>query len=167
MANVNPANHGTIIGRMAADPKVFANNDGSKKVTFTLYVDHNYTDRNGNRGSDRVPVEAFVRKDTDFNATPFASIHEGDKIGVMVSLRQDHYTNRNGAEVYELKAIAQEILFLESRSTVQARMAKRLADAEQKNQAAQAQAAQPVPQFQQNPQMQSAVIDQAQMPSVG
>lgn len=31
----NPMNHGTVIGRLARDPKIFTNSDGSKKVMIT------------------------------------------------------------------------------------------------------------------------------------
>lgn len=56
----NPLNHGHITGRLAKDPKVFNNDDGSKKVLFTIMVDRNYKNGAGEREADAVPVEAFV-----------------------------------------------------------------------------------------------------------
>lgn len=121
----NPRNSGTVIGRLTKDPVVFNNQDGSKKVAFTLMADHDYTDAQGNRGADAVPVEAFVRATTN-GLGPFASIHKGD-----------------------LKAIVQDITFLEPRSVTQARVSERVAAAEAQNKALQTQtpapaAAQPV-----------------------
>lgn len=138
----NVRNTGTVIGRLAKDPVVFTNSDGSKKVAFTLMVDHNYTDAQGNRGADAVPVEAFVRATTN-GTGPFGSIHKGDLVGVNVRLRQDRYT-KNGVEIFELKAIVEDITFLEPRSVTQARVNERVAAAEAQNKALQDQAPQPV-----------------------
>lgn len=133
----NPRNSGTVIGRLTKDPVVFNNQDGSKKVAFTLMADHDYTDAQGNRGADAVPVEAFVRATTN-GLGPFASIHKGDLVAVAVKLRQDRYT-KNGVEVFDLKAIVQDITFLEPRSVTQARVSERVAAVEAQNKALQTQ----------------------------
>lgn len=134
----NPRNSATVVGRLTKDPVVFANQDGSKKVAFTLMADHNYTDSQGNRGADAVPVEAFVRAATN-GTGPFSSIHKGDLVAVNLKLRQDRYT-KHGVEVFELKAIVEDITFLEPRSVTQARVNERVAVAEAQNQAMHAQA---------------------------
>lgn len=41
MSNLN---NGHLTGRLAADPHVFVNGDGSKSVHVTLYVDRPYRD---------------------------------------------------------------------------------------------------------------------------
>ncbi|MDW6058129.1 hypothetical protein SAZ11_08500 [Streptomyces sp. FXJ1.4098] len=51
----NPNSTASAIGRLANDPMVFENKDGSKKVMFTAFVDRGYTDRQGNRISDALP----------------------------------------------------------------------------------------------------------------
>lgn len=138
----NPRNSGTVVGRLTKDPVIFANQDGSKKVAFTLMADHNYTDSEGNRGADAVPVEAFVRATTN-GTGPFASIHKGDLVAVNLKLRQDRYT-KQGVEIFELKAIVEDITFLEPRSVTQARVNERVAAAEAQNHAMQAQVPVPV-----------------------
>lgn len=129
----NPRNSATVVGRLTKDPVVFANQDGSKKVAFTLMADHNYTDAQGNRGADAIPVEAFVRSTTN-GTGPFSSIHKGDLVAVNLKLRQDRYA-KHGVEVFELKAIVEDITFLEPRSVTQARVNERVAAAEAQNQA--------------------------------
>lgn len=133
----NPANTGTIIGRLARDPKVFSNADGSKKVSFTIYADRNFKNSAGETLSDAIPVEAFVRKDVDLARTPYSSIHKGDLIAVGTSLRLDSYT-RGGEKVFDLKVVAENVTFLEPRSVVQARLAERVTQAEQVNEQAKA-----------------------------
>ncbi|WP_026819986.1 single-stranded DNA-binding protein [Arthrobacter castelli] len=138
----NPANNGNLVGRLARDPKVWENSDGSKKVAFTVFADRNYKN-NGEVLSDAVPVEAFVRKDTDFEATPFASLFQGSRLALSTSLRMDSYT-RGDEQVYDLKVVVEAVTFLESKTESQKRLAKRAAEAGQVNQQAAAAVAEPV-----------------------
>jgi single-strand DNA-binding protein len=133
----NPVNHGTLVGRLARDPKVFSNADGSQKVVFTVFANRNFKNAQGEVLSDAIPVEAFVRKETDIAKTPFASIHRGDQVALNTALRMDSYV-RNGENVYDLKVVVEDITFLESRQVTQARLAERVAAAEQTNQEARA-----------------------------
>ncbi|WP_433855196.1 single-stranded DNA-binding protein [Streptomyces kronopolitis] len=138
----NPNSTATVIGRLANDPKVFENKDGSKKVMLTAYVDRGYTDAQGNRISDALPFEAFVRAQTP-GTGPFAHVHKGDLVALSYEPRMNRYT-KNGVEVFEIKLEIQNISFLESRATTQARLAERVTKAETQNQSLQAQAPTPV-----------------------
>lgn len=137
----NPVNHGTLVGRLARDPKLFTNGDGSKKVVFTVFANRNFKNAQGEALSDAIPVEAFIPKGTDFAKTPFASIHRGDQVSLNTALRMDSYL-RDGENVYDLKVVVEGISFLESRQITQTRLAERVVVAEQTNQ--QARAAAPV-----------------------
>ncbi|WP_394941196.1 single-stranded DNA-binding protein [Psychromicrobium sp. YIM B11713] len=128
----NLANSGILTGRLARDPKVFVNQDGSAKVVFTVFANRNYKNRSGERLSDAIPMEAFINKDTNFEATPYANIHRGDLVTVGTELRMNEY-ERGGETVRDLKVIAIGITFLESRQTVQNRLAQRVNAAEQTN----------------------------------
>jgi single-strand DNA-binding protein len=134
----NPRNTGTRIGRLARDPKVFTNKDGSKTVLFTLMVDRNYTNAQDVREADAIDLEAFVSNKTNGNG-PYDRIHAGDLVAVQDTIRKNVY-QKNGQTVYEQKLMAEEITFLESKTTTQARLAKRAAEAEAENRALQAQA---------------------------
>ncbi|MEU0942405.1 single-stranded DNA-binding protein [Streptomyces canus] len=138
----NPHSTASVIGRLANDPKVFENKDGSKKVMLTVFVDRSYTDAQGNRISDALPFEAFVRAQTP-GTGPFAHVHKGDLVSLSYEPRMNRYT-KNGAEVFEVKLEIQNISFLESRATTQARLAERVTKAEARNQNLQAQAPAPV-----------------------
>jgi single-strand DNA-binding protein len=133
----NPRNHGVIIGRLANDPVVFTNSDDSKNVKFTVFADRNFTNKDGERDADALPVEAFVRSSTN-GTGPFANIHKGDLVAVQHTLRMDRYTRKTGEVVYELKAQVEDITFLEPRSVTQARLAERVQSAERANTAAKA-----------------------------
>ena len=132
----NPRNNGTVIGRLASDPRHFTNQDGSKKVVFTIMADRNWTNAQNERQADGIPVEAFVRAATQ-GLGPYSNIHKGDLVAVNTSLRMDRYT-RNGEPVFDLKVIAEDITFLESKAVTHARLAERVVAAETVNKAAQA-----------------------------
>ncbi|MFK0154117.1 single-stranded DNA-binding protein [Streptomyces sp. NPDC090493] len=138
----NPNSTASAIGRLANDPKVFENRDGSKKVMLNVFVDRSYTDRQGNRISDVLPFEAFVRAETQ-GTGPFAHVHKGDLVGLSYEPRLDRYT-KNGAEVFAVKLEIQNISFLESRATTGARLAERVTKAEAQNQNLRAQTPAPV-----------------------
>lgn len=140
----NLANNGTIIGRLARDPKVFKNEDGSAKVVFTVFANRNFKNRAGERLSDAIPLETFINKDVNFEATPYANVHKGDLVAVGTELRMNDY-ERNGETVRDLKVIATGITFLESRQTVQNRLAQRVNATEQANREVQAETAAAAP----------------------
>ncbi|MGW6606065.1 single-stranded DNA-binding protein [Streptomyces sp. NPDC055036] len=138
----NPCSTASVIGRLANDPKVFENKDGSKKVMLTVFVDRGYTDAQGNRISDPLPFEAFVRTQTP-GTGPYAHVHKGDQVALSYEPRNNRYT-KDGVEVFEVRLEIQSISFLESRATTQARLTKRVTKTEARNQNLLSQAPAPV-----------------------
>lgn len=137
----NPANTASFIGRLAADPVLFANNDGSKKVAFSIYADNNFRDRDGNVSSNLIPLESFLGKDVDPAKTEFASIHKGDLIAVAAEVRvAAPYTNKKTSDlVYpgvKLEIQRNSLRFLESKGVVGRRLAERVSAANQVNESA-------------------------------
>lgn len=141
MARINTRNHGTAIGRLASDPKFFDNKDGSRTVRFTVLVDQDFVNSNGERGVDAVPVERFIPSDRGNGV--FDMIHQGDLVDVSYRTTTDSYVDRNtGERRYVTKLIVADVQMLESRKVTTARLAKRVAEQDAQNRAAQA--AQPV-----------------------
>ena len=121
----NAANNGNLIGRLAADPRVFNNTDGSKKVMFTVYADRNYRNNEGKTISDSISVEAFVNNKVE-GIGPFGYAHAGDMVALSTHIEQLPYKAANGETMYpSAKIVVDGIQFLESRGTTQARLAKR------------------------------------------
>lgn len=140
MARINPRNNGTAIGRLASDPRLFENKDGSRTVRLTVLVDQDFTDRNGERGTDAVPVERFIP--TDRGNGVFDMVHQGDLVQVSYRTTVDSYVDRDGERRYVTKLIVADVQMLESRKVTTARLAKRAAEQDAQNRATQA--AQPV-----------------------
>lgn len=91
-------NRGQITkSRLAADPKVFDNTDGSKKVMVTVYVDGRYTGADGSRPSDRFQLQTWIVPTTDYAKTPFAYLHKGDAAAFEYELRSLEYADKEGS----------------------------------------------------------------------
>ncbi|KIA74380.1 hypothetical protein ANMWB30_09530 [Arthrobacter sp. MWB30] len=127
----NPLNNVNLVGRLAADPKVFPNSDGSKKVLVTIYTDRNYRNAAGETISDQIPVEAFISKDVN-GLGPYDHVHAGDQVAIQAQLELVPYIAKGTNEkVYPaVKVVANTIQFLESRTVTQGRLAKRVLTAE-------------------------------------
>lgn len=134
---MSATNRGTATGRLAADPKIFVNADGSKKVMFTLMVGRAWRNKEtGERLSDAIPLEAWVAATTE-GTGPFAYLGKGDMITVSYAVRSSTYANRNGEVQYGLALTVNELEFLESRAATQQRRITHLQSALQGKQGAQ------------------------------
>ena len=136
MARTNPRNNGIAIGRLASDPRFFENKDGSRTVRLTVLVDQDFTDRNGERGTDAVPVERFIPADRSNGV--FDMAHQGDLVQVSYRATTDSYVDRNGERRYVTKLIVSDVQLLESRKVTTERLARRAATQDAQNRAAQA-----------------------------
>lgn len=152
MANINPDNFAIVKGRLASDPRFFPNKDGSRTVRFTVLANQNFTKRNGERGTDAVSLERFIPADRSNGV--FDMIHQGDLVRIMHHSTTESYTDLNTGETHYIeKHIVDDVQMEESRKVTTARLAKRAAEQDAQNRAAQAaQAAAPVQQVAPAPQ---------------
>lgn len=152
MANINPDNFAIVKGRLASDPRFFPNKDGSRTVRFTILANQNFTKRNGERGTDAVSLERFIPADRSNGV--FDMIHQGDLVRIMHHPTTESYTDLNTGETHYIeKHIVDDVQMEESRKVTTARLAKRAAEQDAQNRAAQAaQVAAPIQQAAPAPQ---------------
>lgn len=158
MANINPDNFAIVKGRLASDPRFFPNKDGSRTVRFTILANQNFTKRNGERGTDAVSLERFIPADRSNGV--FDMIHQGDLVRIMHHPTTESYTDLNTGETHYIeKHIVDDVQMEESRKVTTARLAKRAAEQDAQNRAAQAaQAAAAAPVSQDAPVSQAPVF---------
>lgn len=125
---MNIRNHGVAIGRLTRDPKVFDNTDGSKKVMLTLACQDNFKGSDGKRGTQFVPVVAFIPKDK-FGLGVYAYMHKGDLVSVEYNVRSGSYEDANKETVYTTELYVQSVDLMENAATTQARAAQAAASA--------------------------------------
>lgn len=145
--SANPSNNFNVIGRLAADPKVFSNPDGSRNIQITLYATNNFANRNGVYEDSIVPLTQFYSASKEGNGI-YTHLKEGDQVAVNGYIHQDQFIDKTtGAKRYELNLSIDSIQPLETKSAADARRARKQVIEANKAQAAAQQAPAPVQQF--------------------
>lgn len=122
-----PTNAGTVTGRVASTPKVFVTESGAKKVLFTLMVNRPHKNATtGQRDADAVPLEAWVRAETD-GIGIFGFMDTGDLVSVSYTVRSSSLPDKETGEVpYRTSLYVIDVELLESKATTQQRRINRL-----------------------------------------
>lgn len=122
IAMKNIRNYGIVTGRLTKDPAVYNNNDGSRKIRITVAAQNQYTDSEGNRGSQFIPLEAFIPAKQTGNG-PYDYLDCGDLVSCSYTIQNNNYRDRNGEMVYGLVLQVDSIALLESKTSKEARLA--------------------------------------------
>ncbi len=122
----NLRNFGVVTGRLAKGLQIQFNKDGSRKISFIIAAQDNYTDRNGERRSQFIPLEAFIPASQKANGA-YDYLGCGDMVSISYSVRNNNYTGKDGATVYRMVLLADEVVLLESKASKEARQAARAA----------------------------------------
>ena len=118
----NIRNYGIVTGRLTKDPPDYTNNDGSRKIRFTVAAQDHFTDGGGNRGSQFIPLEAFIpAKQT--GKGPYDYLDCGDLVSCSYTVQNNNYKDKGGEMVYGLVLLVDSIALLESRTSKEARLA--------------------------------------------
>lgn len=99
-------NTSTLVGRLTRDPKIIENKKGGKTVLFTLAVERNYKDAEGNRPTDFVPVKAFIQDKAKSNG-PYDFMAKGQLVAIEAELRSSQY-EKDGETIYGLDVIVKQ-----------------------------------------------------------
>ena len=81
-----------LTGRLTKDPEIKAIGDNNMVAKFTIAVNRNYKDKDGNRPADFIPCEAFG-KTAEFISN---YITKGRLVEVDGEMRVDQYQNEEG-----------------------------------------------------------------------
>ncbi len=100
-----------IMGRLTRDPEFRQTTSGIPVVRFSVAVDRNYSNQNGERQADFINVSAW-RGTAEFVSRYFT---KGSMIVVEGSLQNDDYTDNNGVKHYRMQVVADQVYFGESK----------------------------------------------------
>lgn len=105
-------NKAILIGRLTRDPELRYTSSGSAVASFTLAVNRQFTNQQGEREADfincviwRKPAENFA------NFT-----HKGSLVGIEGRIQTRSYDNQQGQRVYVTEIVVDNFSLLESRS---------------------------------------------------
>ena len=97
-----------LIGRLTKDPDTRVLNSGSSVSTFTLAVDRTFKSRDGERGTDFIPIVAWGK--TAELCGQYLS--KGRQTGVAGRIQTRSYDANDGTKRYVTEVVAEEVTFL-------------------------------------------------------
>lgn len=101
-----------LIGRLTRDPETRVLTSGSSVSTFTLAVDRTFKSRDGERGTDFIPIVAWGK--TAELCDKYLS--KGRQTAVAGRIQTRSYDANDGSKRYVTEVVAEEVTFLGSKN---------------------------------------------------
>jgi len=109
-------NKTVLIGRLTKDPEIRYLTSGAAVTTFTLAVSRNYTNQQGDRQADFIPIVVW----RNLAETCAKFLGKGRMVAVFGRIQTRSYEGKDGQKRYTTEVIADEVQFLDSSSGRQA-----------------------------------------------
>lgn len=104
-------NNVVLVGRLTKDPDIRNTQQGTEVASFTLAINRNFKDQNGNREADFINCVAW-RKTAELIRD---HVSKGQQIGVVGRIQTRSYDNQQVQKVFVTEVVVNEIQFLESK----------------------------------------------------
>ena len=101
-----------LVGRLTRDPEMRTTSTGMVVTRFSVAVNHNFTDRNGERGVDYINCSAFNRQAE--NIAKYCK--KGSLVSVEGSIRTGSYDAPDGTKRYTTDVACSQVNFLSSKN---------------------------------------------------
>lgn len=105
-------NAAILTGRLTKDVDLRYTSSGVATASFTLAVNRNFTNQNGERDADFINCVAW-RKTAETMAN---HLHKGSLIGIEGRIQTRNYDNAQGQKVFVTEVVINNFTFLESRN---------------------------------------------------
>lgn len=103
-------NRVVLVGRLTKDPELRYTSSGVAVATFTLAVDRNYTNSQGEREADFIPIVTW-RQLAELCAN---YLKKGRLTALEGRMQVRHYENQEGRRVYVTEVVADNVRFIDS-----------------------------------------------------
>lgn len=111
-------NRVVLVGRLTRDPELRTTGSGISVATFTLAVDRQFSNAQGERGADF--ISCVIWRKAAENFANFTS--KGSLVGIDGRIQTRSYDNKDGQRVYVTEVIVDNFSLLESRRDREARI---------------------------------------------
>lgn len=102
-----------LIGRLTKDPELKYTSSGTAVGTFSLAVNRQFTNANGDREADFINCVIWRK-----SAENFANFtHKGSLVGIDGRLQTRNYENQQGQRVYVTEVVVDNFSLLEKRAS--------------------------------------------------
>lgn len=105
-------NRVVLVGRLTKDPEFRTTQNGVSVTTFTLAVNRNFKNKNGEQQADFINVVVFRQQAENVNNY----LSKGNLAGVDGRIQSRSYENKEGQRVYVTEVLADSVQFLEPKN---------------------------------------------------
>lgn len=113
-----------LIGRLTATPELRYTTNNTAVTIFTLAVDRNFKNEDGNKEADFINIVAWNKKAELINQY----LKKGDKIGIIGRLQVRNYQNDKGENRRITEVVLEEIEFLQSKPKEESKISEEKVD---------------------------------------
>ncbi|MDE9877851.1 single-stranded DNA-binding protein [Staphylococcus pseudintermedius] len=108
-------NRVVLVGRLTKDPEFRTTQSGVEVATFTLAVNRNYKNKNGEQQADFINCIVFRKQAENVNNY----LNKGNLAGVDGRLQSRSYENQEGRRVFVTEVVCDSVQFSESKNNNQ------------------------------------------------
>ncbi len=105
-----------LVGRMTKDPELRYTSEGKAVSNFTLAVNRNFKNRNGEYEADF--VNCNVWQNSAENTANYCK--KGSLVGVTGRIQSRKYENNEGRTIYVTEVVADRVQFMEPKASLKA-----------------------------------------------
>lgn len=106
-------NRVTLVGRLTKDPEFRTTQSGIDVATFTLAVNRNFTNAQGEREADFINIIVFRKQAHNVNNY----LSKGKLAGVDGRIQSRSYENQEGRRIFVTEVVADSVQFLEPKNS--------------------------------------------------
>lgn len=101
-----------LVGRLTKDPELRYTNNSKAVASFTLAVDRPFTNQQGEREADFIPIVVWGKAAE--NCTNY--LVKGSLVAVEGRMQVRNYENKEGKRVYVTEVVAENVRFLDKKN---------------------------------------------------
>ena len=102
-----------LIGRLTRDPELRYTSSNRAVASFTLAINRQFTNQNGQREADFIPVVVWGKQAENVKNY----INQGSQIAVEGRIQTRSYDDQNGQRRYVTEVVADNVHFIESKAS--------------------------------------------------
>lgn len=105
-------NRAFLIGRLTRDPELRYSSSNAAIVNFSIAIDRQYTNNQGQRETDFINIVAFQKQAENIKKY----LTKGSLVAVDGRIQTRNYEDKDGKRVYVTEVVADRVQFLNSKS---------------------------------------------------
>ncbi len=106
-------NKAFLIGRLTRDPELRYSSSNAAIVNFSIAIDRQYTNNQGQRETDFINIVAFQKQAENIKKY----VSKGSLVAVDGRIQTRNYEDKDGKRVYVTEVVADRVQFLDSKNS--------------------------------------------------